>query len=115
MRQAFWILACFFILAFSTSTGSYYSASPPDSTFIADTTKTDTIALLSQIQSVADSFAHEAVKKIDSVIEVPILHVEKIDIEKRPNGRVFAWLKIYKTQYGTSKYDTTIVVEIPDR
>lgn len=113
MRQAIWILLIFCILAFSTSTGSYFGPIQRDSLLI-DTTKTDTLALLGQIQSVADSFAHEAVKKIDSVISVPKLYVKHVDIEKKATGEVFAWIKIYKYQNGSRQYDTTIVAEIPN-
>jgi hypothetical protein len=113
MKQAAWTLLFLCLLAFTTSTGSYSGPFHRDTIPSVDTIKLDTLALLSQIQSVADSFAHVAVKKIDSVVSVPRMYVKKVDIERRVTGEFFAWIKIYKSQNGVGQYDTTIVVEIP--
>lgn len=114
MKQLAIILAILFLLAFTSSTGTYYAAIQKDSLLI-DTTKIDTAALLSQIQPVADSLAHEAVRKIDSAISVPRFFVKGVDIERKVSGEVVAWIKIFKNQNGTIQYDTTIKAEIPNQ
>lgn len=105
------------LLAFSTSTGTYLPQQveiKKDTTF-SDSMSVDTAALLSIIQPVADSFAVEAVKKIDSIVSVPKFFIKRVDVEHRVDAAPRAWITIYRKQNGQSKYDTTIIVEIPNQ
>lgn len=116
MKTAWGILTLSCILAFSTSTGKYLPQQEPKSDSLSyDTIKADTLALMSIIQPLADSFANEAVKKIDSITAVPRLFVKRVDIETRVASNPRAWITIYRKQYGKVQYDTTIVVEIPNK
>lgn len=118
MKTAWAILTLSCILAFSTSTGTYLPKRNTifkDTILTVDTIKADTLALMNIIQPIADSFANEAVKKIDSVASIPRFFVKRVDIEPRLNLSTRAWITIYKKQNGYSQYDTTIIVEIPNQ
>jgi hypothetical protein len=117
MKMVWAILTIGCILTFSTSTGTYLYQKPPlDSVKIIpeDTIERDTVALMNVIQPLADSFALEAVRKIDSVSSRPRFFVKRVDVERRVEGNHKAWITIYKRQSGVSRYDTTLVVEIPE-
>lgn len=115
MKIMWGILTISCLLAFSTSTGTYFPQKDirhKDGLY-KNTSMADTITLMNIIQPIADSFATEAVKRLDSVATRTIFFVKRVDMERNATTSPRLWITIYKKQNGISQYDTTIVIKIP--
>jgi len=81
------------------------------------TTLIDTFYLKVRAQQMADSAAHAAVKKIDTLLGKETRFIGGVDIEYRPVGKRiyrFDWIRVYKAFLGDTTYDTTYIKRVDE-
>ncbi len=75
-----------------------------------DITAMDTAMMRRIAEQMATAWAREKAKEIDSAFAETI--IGRIDEDHRPDGKIYAWVWLYKVTGRDTTYDTTIIKRI---
>lgn len=104
MKKVVTIIA-FLPFLFAGSTGQNQRSDTPVISPGIDTAMVERI-----VERMAVTWAEEKAEQIDSVFSREI--VGKVDMDERPDGRVYAWVWKYKVTGRDTVFDTTIIKRI---
>jgi len=101
MKRCIIVVFLHFLFAGSTGQGQRPDTGRP---------RLDTAMVGRITERLAYSWAMEKSKQIDSVLAESI--TGRIDLDHRPDGRVYAWIWMYKIVGRDTTYDTTIIKQV---